>query len=90
MSDSTIYNAYYTIAHLIQGNSFKGDKINALNIKAKDLTPEVWDYIFFKTAPKPNTTIPVESLNVSILVTFISTVMQPISVINDAVIICLF
>ncbi|XP_039295414.1 leucine--tRNA ligase, cytoplasmic [Nilaparvata lugens] len=32
LSDSTIYMAYYTIAHLIQGNTFKGEKPNALNI----------------------------------------------------------
>lgn len=30
LSDSTIYMAYYTIAHLLQGNSFRGDKPNAL------------------------------------------------------------
>ncbi|KAK6644321.1 Leucine--tRNA ligase, cytoplasmic [Polyplax serrata] len=64
LSDSTIYNAYYTIAHLLQGNTFKGDKPNALNIKAKDLTPEVWDYIFLKDAPEPKTGIPIESLKV--------------------------
>ncbi|XP_011499345.1 PREDICTED: leucine--tRNA ligase, cytoplasmic [Ceratosolen solmsi marchali] len=65
LSDSTIYMAYYTVAHLIQGNSFKGDKPNILNIKANDLTPEVWDYIFFKETklPSPKTCkIPKESL----------------------------
>ncbi|KRT82169.1 tRNA synthetase, partial [Oryctes borbonicus] len=53
LSDSTIYMAYYTIAHLIQGNSFKGDKPNILGIKAEQLTPEVWDYVFFKGKPFP-------------------------------------
>lgn len=53
LSDSTIYNAYYTIAHLIQGNSFKGDKPNKLNIKAEQMTPEVWDYIFLKNVKYP-------------------------------------
>lgn len=63
LSDSTIYNAYYTISHLIQGNSFKGDKPNQLNIQASEMTPEVWDYIFFKTAKFPQkTTIKKESL----------------------------
>lgn len=33
LSDSTIYNAYYTIAHLIQGGTLKGNKPNKLNIK---------------------------------------------------------
>ncbi|XP_018328827.1 leucine--tRNA ligase, cytoplasmic [Agrilus planipennis] len=53
LSDSTIYNAYYTVAHLLQGNTFKGDKPNALGIKAEQLTPEVWDYVFFKNVPYP-------------------------------------
>ncbi|GLV35682.1 Leucyl-tRNA synthetase [Carabus blaptoides fortunei] len=53
LSDSTIYMAYYTIAHLIQGNSFKGDQPNALGIKAEQMIPEVWDYIFFNNAPFP-------------------------------------
>lgn len=62
LSDSTIYMAYYTIAHLIQGDTFKGDKPNKLNIKADELTPEVWDYIFFKDSKYPNTSIKKESL----------------------------
>ncbi|KAK4887053.1 hypothetical protein RN001_003324 [Aquatica leii] len=53
LSDSTIYMAYYTIAHLIQGNSFKGDKPNALGIKAEQMTPEVWNYVFLKNSPFP-------------------------------------
>lgn len=63
LSDSTIYMAYYTIAHLLQGNSFRGDKPNVLGIKADQLTPEVWDYIFFKKAPFPKTNIKKESLD---------------------------
>ncbi|KAL7300784.1 hypothetical protein TKK_0006759 [Trichogramma kaykai] len=65
LSDSTIYMAYYTVAHLIQGNSFKANQPNALNIKAEDMTSEVWDYIFFKDAklPSPKTCkIPKQSL----------------------------
>lgn len=53
LSDSTIYNAYYTVAHFLQGNSFRGNKPNALGIKPEQMTPEVWDYIFFKNAPVP-------------------------------------
>lgn len=62
LSDSTIYNAYYTVAHLIQGGTFKADKTNVLGIKAEEMTPEVWDYIFFKEAKFPKTTIKKESL----------------------------
>ncbi|KAI4462763.1 leucyl-trna synthetase [Holotrichia oblita] len=54
LSDSTIYNAYYTVSHFLQGNSFRGDKPNILGIKAEQLTPEVWDYIFFKGKPFPS------------------------------------
>ncbi|XP_063905873.1 leucine--tRNA ligase, cytoplasmic [Zophobas morio] len=53
LSDSTIYNAYYTVAHLLQGNTFRANKPNALSIKPEQMTPEVWDYVFFKDAPFP-------------------------------------
>lgn len=54
LSDSTIYNAYYTVAHLLQGGTFKGEKPNVLGVKAEQMTPEVWDYIFFKNVPFPS------------------------------------
>ncbi|XP_047517549.1 leucine--tRNA ligase, cytoplasmic [Pieris napi] len=64
LSDSTIYNAYYTIAHFLQGNTFKGNVENSLNIKPDQMTMEVWDYIFFKGAPAPkDTKIPKSSLD---------------------------
>ncbi|KAG8243496.1 hypothetical protein J6590_044143 [Homalodisca vitripennis] len=56
LSDSTIYNAYYTVAHLLQGGTFKGENGNKLNIKAEELTPEVWDYIFLADASFPKKT----------------------------------
>lgn len=56
LSDSTIYNAYYTIAHFLQGDTFRGNKENALKIKPEEMTSEVWDYIFFKDAPFPKNT----------------------------------
>ncbi|XP_046652789.1 leucine--tRNA ligase, cytoplasmic-like [Daphnia pulicaria] len=63
LSDSTIYMAYYTVAHLLQGNTFDGRGENALGIKADQMTPEVWDFIFFKEASPPKTTIPQEKLS---------------------------
>ncbi|KAL6254270.1 hypothetical protein P5V15_014885 [Pogonomyrmex californicus] len=57
LSDSTIYMAYYTIAHFLQGGTFKGDKPNTYGIEASQMTSEVWDYIFFKNAKPPNTDI---------------------------------
>ncbi|CAB4062284.1 LARS [Lepeophtheirus salmonis] len=64
LSDSTIYMAYYTIAHFLQGDTFDGKaSSNALNIKPEEMTPEVWDYIFFKKASYPkNSKISKESL----------------------------
>ena len=54
LSDSTIYMAYYTVAHILQGENFRsnGSK-NKYNIDPKDMTPEVWDHIFFKDCPAP-------------------------------------
>jgi leucyl-tRNA synthetase len=53
LSDSTIYNAYYTVAHFLQGGTFRANGPNALGIKPEQMTPEVWDYVFFKNAPFP-------------------------------------
>lgn len=48
LSDSTIYMAYYTIAHFLQGGQLVGgDTSSPLGIKPNQMTPEVWDYIFF-------------------------------------------
>jgi leucyl-tRNA synthetase len=64
LSDSTIYMAFYTVAHLLQGGTFDGSKTNSLGIKAEQMTPEVWDYIFYKTAEFPaRTEIPKASLD---------------------------
>jgi leucyl-tRNA synthetase len=56
LSDSTIYNCYYTVAHFLQGGTFRGNEGNALNIKPEEMTAEVWDYIFFKDAKFPKDT----------------------------------
>ncbi|XP_032511836.2 leucine--tRNA ligase, cytoplasmic [Danaus plexippus] len=56
LSDSTIYNAYYTISHYLQGDSFRGNVENDLKIKPEEMSIEVWDYIFFKDAPIPKNT----------------------------------
>ncbi|XP_047345994.1 leucine--tRNA ligase, cytoplasmic isoform X1 [Vespa velutina] len=63
LSDSTIYMAYYTVAHLLQGETFKGEKPNVLGIKASQMTSEVWDYIFFNDAKLPETSIKKEALD---------------------------
>jgi len=53
LSDSTIYMAYYTISHLLQGRSSPDDYIgnegaSPLDIKPEQLTNEAFDYIFLK------------------------------------------
>ena len=53
LSDSTIYNAYYAVAHILQGGTFKGDKGNKYGIKPEHMTPEVWDFVFYKDKPMP-------------------------------------
>lgn len=53
LSDSTIYMAFYTVVHLLQGGSFKGEKPSPLGITGDQMTAEVWDYIFFNNAKYP-------------------------------------
>lgn len=60
LSDSTIYMAYYAIAHLLQGD-LKGTVPGKANIKAESMTPEVYDYIFLGKE-KPQTDISDEAL----------------------------
>ena len=63
LSDSTIYNAYYTVAHILQGDTFRSNGSNNMfKIEASDMTPEVWDYIFFKNAKMPKTKISKKAL----------------------------
>lgn len=43
LSDSTIYNAYYTVAHLLHEGSLDG---SVSSVKAEQMTDEVWEWIF--------------------------------------------
>ncbi|SOV12637.1 leucine--tRNA ligase, putative [Plasmodium sp. gorilla clade G2] len=45
LSDSTIYMAYYTVSHFLQG-SVDGQKKGLLDISADDLNDSFFDYIF--------------------------------------------
>ena len=56
LSDSTIYMAYYTICHLLQGD-VNGHKVGPLGITVEDLIPEVWDYIFCLRTDLPKTKV---------------------------------
>ena len=63
LSDSTIYMAYYTVAHLLQGGVVDGSKTGPLGIAASDLTHGVWDYVFLGKEYPADCTIPQESLD---------------------------
>ncbi|KAJ4846934.1 hypothetical protein Tsubulata_010336 [Turnera subulata] len=45
LSDSTLYMAYYTVAHLLHNNDMYGANKNH-PVKAEQMTDEVWDFIF--------------------------------------------
>ncbi|KAF2754237.1 leucyl-tRNA synthetase [Pseudovirgaria hyperparasitica] len=45
LSDSTIYMAYYTVAHYLHGNMY-GTQPGIANIQVPQMTDDVWDYIF--------------------------------------------
>eukprot|EP00884_Botryococcus_braunii_P021860 jgi/Botrbrau1/8358/Bobra.0046s0019.1 len=51
LSDSTIYMAYYTVAHLLQGGDMYGDSHNG--VPASELTDADWDFVFLE-GPVPS------------------------------------
>jgi leucyl-tRNA synthetase len=65
LSDSTIYMAYYTIAHYLQGeDNLAGDSsMSPEKIDPKHLTPAVFDYIYRNGALPDDCMIPLESLD---------------------------
>lgn len=50
LSDSTIYMAFYTVAHLMQNNSLTGE---GSPVDPAQLTDAFWDHIFIRGAPAP-------------------------------------
>lgn len=48
LSDSTIYMAYYTIAHLLQGGVMEGTQVGPANIPAEAMSIEAFDYVFLE------------------------------------------
>jgi leucyl-tRNA synthetase len=65
LSDSTIYMAYYTIAHFLQGGVIDGSQVGPAGIRADQMTVPVFNYIFrHKSHPDPpETDIPVAVLD---------------------------
>ncbi|XP_023523654.1 leucine--tRNA ligase, cytoplasmic-like [Cucurbita pepo subsp. pepo] len=61
LSDSTIYMAYYTIAHLLHNGDLYGSGTSA--IKPEQMTDEVWDFVFCGAAEPKSTGISRSILN---------------------------
>lgn len=55
LSDSTIYMAYYTIAHLLHKDYF-GQERGPANVAPEDLTDDMWDWLFCRTEEIPKDT----------------------------------
>ncbi|KAK3074849.1 cytosolic leucyl tRNA synthetase [Teratosphaeriaceae sp. CCFEE 6253] len=55
LSDSTIYMAYYTIAHLLHKDIF-GRERGAAGVGAEEMSEGVWDYVFSRTDEVPKDT----------------------------------
>ena len=51
LSDSTIYMAYYSVAHILQGGQIDGST-EASGITAGQMTNDVWDWIFAPSKSK--------------------------------------
>jgi len=62
LSDSTIYMAFYTIAHLLQGGVLDGSGNSPLGIKAEQLNDDIWSYVFHGKQPQTTNGIAPESL----------------------------
>ncbi|KAL7269588.1 cytosolic leucyl tRNA synthetase [Rhizina undulata] len=52
LSDSTVYMAYYTIAHFLH-SAIDGSKPGIAGIKPEQMIDEVWDYIFTRRELSP-------------------------------------
>lgn len=61
LSDSTIYQVFYTIAHLLF-KDFYGNEVGPLGITAEQMTDEVFDYIFQHKDDITSSDVPLESL----------------------------
>lgn len=59
LSDSTIYMAYYTVAHMLQGglDNIDGRKMGPSGISAESMTDAVWDYIMLGTGTASSTNV---------------------------------
>ncbi|BGP18709.1 hypothetical protein JCM10213_009187 [Rhodosporidiobolus nylandii] len=63
LSDSTIYMAYYTIAHLLHGPPIDGSVVGPLGITAEQMTDEMWEYIYANGPYPDHAPVSLEKLN---------------------------
>jgi len=63
LSDSTIYMAYYTVAHLIQGGVMNGSEVGPLGAGPEAFNDDVWNYIFLGKEYPEGCMIPKEKLD---------------------------
>ncbi|GAA5999875.1 hypothetical protein JCM5350_001327 [Sporobolomyces pararoseus] len=64
LSDSTIYMAYYTIAHLLHGPPIDGSVVGPLGITAEQMTDEMFEYIFANGPYPSHAPISQDKLNI--------------------------
>lgn len=62
LSDSTIYMAYYTVCHLLQGGVLDGSQTAKYGIRPEQLTTKVWNFVFFGGELPKDSGIPEEGL----------------------------
>ncbi|KAF9784634.1 hypothetical protein BJ322DRAFT_1204776 [Thelephora terrestris] len=62
LSDSTIYMAYYTVAHHLH-EDIKGERPGPMGIKGSEMTDDVWEYIVSNGPFPTETTIPKKHLD---------------------------
>jgi leucyl-tRNA synthetase len=63
LSDSTIYMAYYTVAHLLHQGSINGSTIGPAGIKPEQMTDEAWSYVFNLGEYSANIPVPQATLD---------------------------
>ncbi|GAA5938691.1 leucine--tRNA ligase CDC60 [Sporobolomyces koalae] len=64
LSDSTIYMAYYTIAHMLHGPPIDGSVVGPLGITAEQMTDEMFEYVFANGPYPSHAPISQDKLNI--------------------------
>ncbi|OWB65780.1 hypothetical protein B5S30_g1111 [[Candida] boidinii] len=62
LSDSTVYQSFYTVAHLLHSD-FYGQVVGPLGITAEQMTDDVFDYIFCRSDVIETSDIEINKLN---------------------------